>query len=497
MSKRDVLQELSFGKQIAEQEVDELASYFVETDQWRRIFAGEVDIVYGAKGSGKSALYSLLQSRAGDLRSRGVVAIAAENPRGTPVFRDLVADPPTSENEFRALWKLYFLALAAKQLLESGADGRADEVVRPLLEAGLVRRNMTLKGLLRSALDYARSILHAESVEGGLKIDPHTGLPSGVTGKITLREPTPAQQKFGLISADTLFDITNKILADSKLNIWILLDRLDVAFADSDDLEKSALRALFRVYLDLLAYPQLSLKIFLRTDIWRRITQEGFREASHITRHVYINWESQSLLNLVVRRALRSLRLREFYNVAEASVLNDAEQQRRLFYRIFPAQVDAGGRRPPTLDWLLSRTRDGSGETAPRELIHLLIGARDVQLKQLELGEEEPREENLFDRTALRGALPEVSKVRLEQTIYAENPKLRPRLEQLIGEKTEQTPETLAKIWRVPQDEALAIATELAEIGFFEAIGSKDQPAFWVPFLYRDALDMVQGAADR
>ncbi len=53
MNKRDVLLASTFGKTIAEDEERDLASYFVETDQWRRIFAGEIDVVYGPKGSGK------------------------------------------------------------------------------------------------------------------------------------------------------------------------------------------------------------------------------------------------------------------------------------------------------------------------------------------------------------------------------------------------------------------------------------------------------------
>jgi hypothetical protein len=70
-----------------------------------------VDVVYGPKGSGKSAIYSLLLRRAQELRDHGIYVISAENPRGAPVFKDLVADPPTNEDEFRGLWKLYFLAL--------------------------------------------------------------------------------------------------------------------------------------------------------------------------------------------------------------------------------------------------------------------------------------------------------------------------------------------------------------------------------------------------
>lgn len=63
MGKREVLRATTFGKRVAEEEGDELSTYFVETDQWKRISEGEVDIVYGAKGSGKSAIYSLLLRR--------------------------------------------------------------------------------------------------------------------------------------------------------------------------------------------------------------------------------------------------------------------------------------------------------------------------------------------------------------------------------------------------------------------------------------------------
>lgn len=114
----------------------------------------------------------------------------------------------------------------------------------------------------------------------------------------------------------------------------------------------------------------------------------------------------------------------------------------------------------------------------------------------LELGHSAPAGELLFDRTAFKAALPEVSKVRLEQTLFAEQPRLRAYLEKLEGEKTQQYPATLAAIWGVGEDRALEVANELVETGFFERRGSKDEPAFWVPFLYRDALRMVQGSAD-
>lgn len=495
-SKRDILDRVSFGKRIAEDEVDELAQYFVETDQWRRIFAGDVDIVFGDKGAGKSAIYSLLVSRADVLFDRGIVLVPAEKPRGAPAFKDLVVDPPASQQEFIGLWKLYFLCLLAQAFREWGIGGQmADHLIQPLEAEKLIAKGPTsFQGLIRGALSYVRALLRVESVEGGLAVDPATGMPVGVTGKITLREPSAGERDEGFLSVDSLFRAANEALEEADYRMWLVLDRLDVAFADSDEVEGNALRALFMVYADLREFERIDIKIFLRTDIWRRITQEGMREASHIEDQVAISWDPQSLLNLVVKRLLRNEAIRQFYDVVDTDILSSVDGQKDLFYRIFPEQVEAGSRKSTTFDWMLGRTRDGSGNTAPRELIHLLSALRDEQLRMLEVGHGEPAGEQLFDRAAFKAALPEVSRVRLEQTLLAEYPALRPYVERLERRKSQQSIETLAEIWECDREQARTIADQLVEVGFFERRQALGETAYWIPFLYRDALGLVQGA---
>lgn len=493
--KRSVLQKTTFGKRIAEEEVDQLASYFVETDQWRRIYAGDVDIVFGDKGAGKSAIYSLLVSRAEELFDRGIILVPGERPRGAPAFKDLVVDPPTSQPEFVGLWKLYFLCLLAQATRDWGIRSDASERVVETLEAArLIEKGpLSLQALIRGALDYIRALRRAESLEGGFVLDPTTGVPVGLTGKITLREPSPDERREGLRSMDSLFAALDETLAATSYTIWLVLDRLDVAFADSDEVEGNALRALFAVYSDLREYRGIEVKIFLRTDIWRRITRDGMREASHVEDQAAISWDSQSLLNLVIRRCLRNELVREFYAVNEGDVLSSVEAQRELFYRIFPDQVEAGSRKSTTFDWMLGRTRDGSGRTAPRELIHLLSSLRDEQLRMLEIGHDEPQGEQLFDRAAFKVALPEISRTRLEQTLYAEYPALRPYVERLDRRKSQQSARTLSEIWDCELAEAREVADQLVEVGFFERRQAGGDTAYWVPFLYRDALHLVQG----
>ena len=498
MDKHEILLASTFGRRVAEEETDVLATYFVETDHWRRIYQGDIDIVYGAKGAGKSALYTLLLSKSGELFDTGILLVAAENPRGAPAFRDLLMDPPATEREFVNLWKLYFACLLHGLLVEYGINGDATtKLEHALAREGLVRGGLSLAGVLSSVLNYIRRALRPQAVEGGVKLDPITQLPVGFTGKIIFSEPTKGDADPELHSVDRLLALANTALAEAKFRTWILLDRLDVAFSDNVDLEANALRALFRVYLDLLAYPQIQLKIFLRSDIWARITTEGFREASHVTRHVTIEWNRNSLLNLVVRRIAHNPGICQAFGVTDAIGNSAVNEQERFFYRIFPNQVDVGPNKPTTLDWMLSRTRDGTKINAPRELIHLLNCLRDVQVKRFEVGEEPlPEHDELFARVAFKGAMPEVSRVRLEQTLYAEHSGLKPWLERLKGERTQQTPETLAQIWGISLNEGTQHAMVLINIGFFELRGSKQAPEYWVPFLYREALDLVQGAAE-
>ncbi len=469
-------------------------SYFVETPFWKKILRGDIDIIYGPKGSGKSAVYFLLLKKRAELRNRKIALIAGENPRGTTAFRDLATDPPASETEFIGIWKLYIAALVGKSLQEMKASGESFRRLKSLLtEAGLLTP-ATLEATLRAVRKFIRSWINI-GIEAEIKIDPITGMPLGVEGRIAPGSDEPTQSSVP-ISLDALVSLANDALAQADITAWMLLDRLDIAFADSRELEENALRALFKVYLDLRRVDNLELKIFLRDDIWRRITSVGFREASHITRHLTIEWDARSLLHLIVKRAIQNSSIQKFYSSGPDEVLLSHESQKAFFYNLFPEQVEKGERRPTTFDWILSRTRDGTKSTAPRELIHLLNNSTQKQLNVLEIGGYEPEGKNLVAGAAFKEALPEVSQVRLTQTLYAEYPSLKLTIEKLRGEKTSQTISTLAVILGVTSPEAHATANELVSVGFFEERGDKQSPEFWVPFLYRDALNMIQGSAE-
>ncbi|WP_148239437.1 P-loop ATPase, Sll1717 family [Ruania zhangjianzhongii] len=493
MDIQQVVQSITMGSRIAEDERDDLSTYFVETENWRKVYDGEADVIFAPKGGGKSAIYSMLMSREDEFFDRGILLATAENPSGGTAFAEVETAPPTSEAEFVGLWKIYFLTIIAQKLAayEVKSDS-AERLLVKLSDAGLLPPSAApRRQMVRAALDYVKSLFQPESIETTMTVDPASGVPV-IIPKITFTEPTTKERQGGALFVDELFDLCQEALDEARTSMWILLDRLDIAFADSPELEANALRALFRVYRDLEPRSKVHLKIFLRSDIWEAITKPGFREASHITRDLRIDWNENTLLRLAVQRLLRSADLQAKYGVDRETVLADIDRQKNFFYQVFPPQIDQGSKKPSTLDWCLSRTADGTGQNAPRELIHLLSETRNSQLNRFETGQAAPEGNAAFDRQAFKEALPTVSEARLRQTLYAEQPTLRPYVERLEGQKARQNATSLASLWGVPDSEAKRIAEDLVLIGFFE-------PRFgdyWVPFMYRPALEMVQGSAE-
>lgn len=492
-----MLRQLSFGERVAELERDELAEYFVETDQWRKVYQGESDVIFGNKGSGKSALYAALNTREDDLFDRGVLLISAENPRGDTAFAGIVPDPPPGEFEFISLWKTYIISLVASEIRDLELSGSsAQKLVNVAAAAGMLPlKGATLQTRLKLAWTWVKQRFQFEEFEGGVKLDPVTQAPIGITGKVRLREPDPADRAAGAVSLDDMFAMAEQALDDNDIAAWVLFDRLDVAFVDSPDLEANALRALFKTYLSLNQLKRVRFKIFLRSDIWSVITGGGFREASHITKRVDLQWGRDSLRNLVVRRMLSNPGLVEHYGLDADRVKSDAALQEELLKRAFPAKVDVG-KNPETFDWVLGRVRDGTRTSAPREVIHLLTEARNAQLAMLERGEPDPPDDQVIARPAFREALAPVSEGRLHSTLIPEFPHLRDFIMAFEGGKTDYSIDNLQALWEVEEERAAEVAQQLVEIGFLELREASQGVRYWIPFLYRPALRLKQGAAD-
>jgi hypothetical protein len=497
MDKKSLIQGITFGESIAEQEAKKLRAYFLQTEFWRNIRNGTNDIVYGDKGSGKSAIYTSITNDIDSLFDEGILLAIAENPSGNTAFANLKSDPPTSKTEFVRLWKLYFLVIGLSVLDDFGIDDEPSNKVREILrDCNLVPAQNKLSSFLKACYDFAKSFTTgAKEVSTTAEFDSITGAYSGQKFSVVFNDPSKSDFDKGLVPVEYVYELLVESLRLNGVKLWIIIDRLDVAFVDSEELEINALKSLFKVYLDLAKFEDLKIKIFLRNDIWDNITNDGFREASHITKFQRISWNKEALLNVIIRRLLDNEKVVQVFNLDKNLILSNINEQEKLFYRFFPKQVDIGSKKPATLDWILSRTRDGKNINTPREIIQMLNYARLIEIQKLENGINDLYDDVIISRQSLKDSLENVSKQRIEQTLYAEYPNLKKYIELLRNDKAEHNLDTLSVKWAIEIKESQIIIKKLCDIGFFEEKGTVPNIKYKIPFMYRPYLDIIQGIA--
>jgi hypothetical protein len=127
-------------------------------------------------------------------------------------------------------------------------------------------------------------------------------------------------------------------------------------------------------------------------------------------------------------------------------------------------------------------------------VIHFLNELRASQIARFQLGEKLSAGDGaIFSQAAVKAALPPVSKVRLEQTLYAEYPTFKRAIERLRQRKSRYKLSELQQLWNMPEKESVENAEGLEEIGFFEKAGHLQ----WrIPLLYRPALDLDPNTFD-
>jgi hypothetical protein len=115
-----LLASLDMGSSTAENEFVSLGEYYVQTDQFRRTLRGEVRIVVGRKGSGKTAVFAQVRDHIRPDRNQIVLDL---KPEGFQLhkFKEQVLDlleEGTREHTITAFWEYLLLLEVAYKILE-------------------------------------------------------------------------------------------------------------------------------------------------------------------------------------------------------------------------------------------------------------------------------------------------------------------------------------------------------------------------------------------
>jgi hypothetical protein len=485
---KDLLRSLDLGSSVAEFD-ESLEKYFVENEAFHALISDKADVIAGDKGTGKTAVYRVLQKRFAAIEQlKGVEVLAGFNPAGNPIFQKLVQQRVLSEGQYASVWKAYVFSLVGNWALEIAGPKFSDNFERLdlLLEnTGLRSKDDKPETIFSKSINSMQRVLVPKKAEVEFTLS-ESGIPivtprlefGGAHGENSATKEVPHEQALRLL---------NQCLDDLGYNVWLALDRLDEAFQGFPEVEIPALRALLRTYLDLLEFPRLRLKLFVRRDLFRKIIGGGFVNLTHINaRKIEIVWEESDLMNLLAERIRDN---KEFL----AGVPKDAQSGEKLFYRLFPDKVDKAERKPTTWNWVMSRIRDANDVKPPRNLIDLVKLAREAQIRAesrtpTELQEGHP----LIAAEALRSAHERLSGQRVEDTLLAESAADTARLiERFRKSRSEHNLDTLATTLGLQGDQLTAAIRQRMEVGFLEPVGE----SWKVPMLYRDGLEVRQGKA--
>jgi hypothetical protein len=484
----DVLKMMDLGNSVAEFD-DSLEAYFVETDSFRQLVEDRVDIVAGDKGTGKTALFRILEKRYTEIGPLGEVEIVpAFNPTGSPIFQRLTEGDALDEGQYSTLWKAYILSLAGNWLLnvydEADYTPRMIELRDLLKKTDLFSADDAPGTIFAAIVNLFRRLMNPKTVQTQFTVTAE-GIPV-VVPRVEFEDPSAPNPRPVVIHHDDALGILNGALEDLGFSLWLTLDRLDEAFAGMPQAEIPALRALLRSYLDLVPFRNVRLKLFVRRDLFRRVIGTGFVNLTHVNaRKVEITWDEDSLRDLLYRR------LRESRSLMATIGATPDDDAATLVAKVFPDQVDPGDRKPNTWTWIMGRIRDGNYVRPPRNLIDLVKMAQDAQIKIEERTRTEYTPgERLLSPDSFKRPLQALSKQRVEDTLLAEAGAQAPLIENFRRGKSEHNQVSLAAV--LGDDSDLPAKTKfLQDIGFLEPIGHN----FKVPMLYRDGLSITQGKA--
>ncbi|VVT13361.1 conserved hypothetical protein [Sphingomonas sp. EC-HK361] len=480
---REALRELNLGSSVAEFD-QQLEMYFVETQPFLDLIDGRRDIIAGDKGTGKTAIFKILHRRYSSIpQLRNTIVVPAFNLSGNPIFQQLAERGILDEPEYNRFWKAYILSIVGNWLLRTNK-------YKP--RSKLHALDILLRGLeLRSDADGVKTVFDKvvarigylfdwKSMEFAINV---TESGYSFTPKVELGKSDNVSVK---VPIERCLSLLDDCLREVGKKVWVALDRLDESFEGFPEAEIPALRALLRTYLDLEEFENITVKLFIRRDLFSRVVKGGFVNLTHINaRKIELRWDEDDLKTLLCRRIKQNETFCRFVGCHRDD--NDG-----IFARVFPTQVDQGTRKPATWAWMMSRISDGNGVKPPRNLIDLVSFAREAQLRR---EDRSPREidgnNEIIEADSLRMALTQLSETRVTDTLLAEAKGEVPLIEKFRRSKAEHNQSSLARLLSVKKDSVIDKIRPLIHLGLLGEVGSN----YKVPILYRSGLEITQGKA--
>ena len=388
------MQQLDLGSSVAESDTL-LQTARVDTSAFADLLNDRVDLVPGTKGSGKSALFRIFIEFLPDylLRERKVVIAHGIQTPGDPVFHAFTEQfTKLSEEEFVSFWCIYLVSLAHEQFIkgdryQSYLRDASTEINHFRIACDKARiPEIRVHKSLRSVIEWSLNVLNSwrpkvkytpPGDSGEFEVD--------LFGKIA--QPPHDDQEAGTETVlpryvNEIKEALEAVLKRSNLSLWLMVDRLDEIFQRRSEVEKRALRGLLRS-MRYFTSGDIRVKVFLRDDMLEQVVKvpEGFTALTHITvrQADTLQWTPEQIVNMLMKRMFSNDNLASCLKVSRERIDASAEYRLECFYKIFPPTVYRGEKQSPTLRWIYNRCSDGRGVVTPRDVLDLVLRAKQRQ----------------------------------------------------------------------------------------------------------------------
>jgi cellulose biosynthesis protein BcsQ len=467
-----IIESLQFPALNAADPSSNLLGLFQKTPNFDKFLDETTCLIRGRKGTGKTALYSLLlehkdkarQLARGRLDSTIFLSGHGASQTSRPTrndFQVIHRNLKDNEGTWEAFWRAYLIFRVYQKnylkLPDKGSQKPKFETLRNILK-GLPEENWKAE---------------------------HT--------KALIELSTDSQ--LILVLPDVL-DILNEQQRDKNKTLWLLYDDLDEDFPERDGVRQQALSGLFQLIqaCDARHLTSIRFKIFLREDIWNRL---NFDNKSHFNgRDLFLKWTRVDFLRLALRQATQA---RDFKDLVDRSSpvenIDNANEEtlNRALDLLWGIRRRTGKKAKYVYRWVYERLSDLNGTAFPRSLSALLQGAKEQELTYKGQTSVKAPSDRLLRGTSLEIGLEKASEERCD-AIKQEYPDLCPFFEALEGVPALPSRQQLEQAWEKSAQEIYPdfdeFASFLTEIGLAKWRHKENRYGF--PDIYVYGFKMIR-----
>lgn len=450
--RRGLLAELSLGDPMAENEFQTLSEYYLETDQFNRSIRGEVNLVVGRKGTGKTALFSQARD---EIRKDKLKVVVDLKPEGYQLvkLKENVLDFLTEgarEHLITAFWEyLLYVEICYKVLEKDQARHKHDH---DLYDKYLELMEIYGGGRFGGEGDFSERLLRLSASIAQSYQAEHSGMQDF---RMTEEEIT------SLVYSHDIRALRKKLseYLKHKNSVWLLFDNLDKGWTPQN-LTKGDI-IILRCLLDASRKIQREMNreghefhgiVFVRNDVYQLLMDETPDFGKEM--RASLDWSDPDMLREMLRRRL----------------VRKAFPKESSFSDVWNHIVVSHYKGEETSQYLIERSL-----MRPRNLLKLMAYCRSFAVN---LAHSKIEAEDIEKGVA---AYSVDLVIEADRELADIEPKSRDLIYQFSGEKAHLSPadlEVLLEIQGIAEDKRKDVTTFLLYFGFLGVCSAEGEPLY-------------------